>query len=86
MVGLAVLDALGLARVMVERQVRGGHVGEVRGDVAVRDLDLAVLHVLGMDEQDVVEHVDFLQEGGAHETVEVAARDQPVFLLGGLPA
>ena len=41
-------------------------------------LDLAVLHVLGMDEQDVVQEAQLLQEGGADETVEVAAGDQAI--------
>src|SRR4051812_13486599 len=70
---------------MVEREVRGGDVGEVRRDVPVGDLDLAVLHVLGVDEQDVVEHVELLQQSCAHEPVEVAAGDEAVLLLRGLP-
>ena len=83
---LAVLDPLRLARVMVEREVRGSHVGKVRGDVALGDLDLAVLHVLRMDEQDVVEDLELLQQGCANEPVEVAAGHEAVLLLGGLPS
>ena len=42
-----------------------------------RQLDLAVLDVLGVDEQDVVEDPELLQQGGADEAVEVAAGDEP---------
>ena len=41
-------------------------------------LDLAVLHVLGMDEEDVVEDVELLEERSAHEAVEVGTGHQPV--------
>ena len=41
---------------MVEREVDARDVRQVGRDVAVGQLDLAVLHVLGVDEQDVVEH------------------------------
>ena len=44
------------------------------------ELDLAVLHVLGVDEHDVVEDVEVLEQGGAHEPVEVTARDESVAL------
>ena len=40
--------------------------------------DLAVLHVLGVDELDLVDQVELLQEHGADEPVEVAARDEAV--------
>ena len=50
--------------------------GEVKTEVL--DLDLAVLHVLGVDEQDVVEHPELLQQGGAHQAVEVAAGHESV--------
>ncbi len=63
---------------MVEREPDAGHVGQVRGDVAGADLDLAVLHVLGMDEEDVVEQAELLQERGADEAVEVGAGDEAV--------
>ena len=73
-----VLDADRLGRVMVEREPDAGHVGQVRGDVARAHLDLAVLHVLGVDEEDVVEQTELLQERGADEAVEVGAGDQAV--------
>jgi hypothetical protein len=52
-------------------------VRQVGADVASRDLDLAVLHVLGMDEQDVVDQVELFQQDGAHQAVEIAAGHQP---------
>ena len=61
---------------VVERDVHARVVGEVRGDVTGAELDLAVLHVLGVDELHVVEHVEMLEKGGAHQPVEVGARDQ----------
>ena len=44
------------------------------------ELDLAVLHVLGVDEQDVVEDAEVLEQGGADEPVEVAAGHESVAL------
>jgi hypothetical protein len=41
--------------VVVEREVAARHVREVRRDVARADRDLAVLHVLRMDEGDLVD-------------------------------
>ena len=67
-----------LGGVVVERQAHARDVGKVGRDVAGPDLDLAVLHVLGVDEEDVFEAVELLQEGSAHESVEVGARDEAV--------
>ena len=63
---------------MVEREPDAGHVGQVRRDVAGADLDLAVLHVLGVDEEDVVEQTELLQERGADEAVKVRPGYQTV--------
>ena len=41
-----------------------------------RQLDLAVLHILRVDEEDVLEDAEFFQQRGADETVEVAAGDE----------
>ena len=46
-VGRRLVEALELGVVMVEREVHARHPREVGGDVAVVELDLAVLHVLG---------------------------------------
>ena len=70
------VDAERLRVVVVERDVDVRVVGEVGGDVTGAELDLAVLHVLGMDELDVVEDAEVLEKGGAHQPVEVAARHE----------
>ena len=70
--------AQGLAQVMVEGQVTTRYVGQVGRDVAFANLDLAVLHVLRVDEQDVVDHVQFLQQDGADQTVEITAGHEAV--------
>ena len=44
------------------------------------DLHLAVLHVLGMDEHDVVDHPELLEQHGTHQPVEVTPGHQPVSL------
>ena len=75
------LVAQRLAVVVVEDQVRGRRVREVGEDVALGDLDDAVLHVLGVHEGDLVDHAELLQQDGADEAVEVAAGHEPV--LGG---
>jgi hypothetical protein len=72
-------DAHRLAFVVIEGEVHAFHVGKVGGDVAVGDLDHPVLHVLGVDELDLVDEIELLEDGGAHQPVEVAARDQPEF-------
>ena len=46
-------------------------------------LDLAVLNVLRVDEEDVVEEVQVLEQRCAHEPVEVRTGDEPVALSGG---
>src|SRR5207237_919721 len=42
------------------------------------DVDLAVLHVLGMDEQDVVDHAQLLEQQGTDEAVEVTPGHEPI--------
>ena len=67
---------------VVEHEMCSRHVGQVGGDVALGDLYLAVLHVLGVHELDVVDQVQLVQKDGASQPVEVAACDKPVFLVG----
>ena len=73
-------DAHHLGGMVVERQVHARVVGEVRGDVGRAQLDLPVLHVLGMHELDVPEDVHLPEEGGTDQPVEIAARHQAVTL------
>ena len=65
---------------VVECEVTTLDVGEVGDDVARTDLDQAVLHVLGMDELDVVEQARFAQQHAADEAVEIAAGHEPISL------
>ena len=67
-----------LGGVVIERERHLGPVGQVRGDVVRVQLDLAVLHVLGMDEQDVVQEPQLLQKRGADEAVKVATSDETI--------
>src|SRR3546814_6375535 len=57
-------------------QMAARHIGQVGDDVPRADLDLAVLHVLGVDEADVVDQVQVPQQHGAGQAVEIAARDE----------
>ncbi len=79
----ALLQADGLAQVVVEGEVNARNVGEIRRDISAGHLDLAVLHVLRVDELDGVEDAPFLEQDGADEAVEVAAGHEPEFLCHG---
>jgi hypothetical protein len=76
-------QTLGLALVVIESQARAGNIGQVGGDVAIGDLDEPVLHVLRMDELDLVEDPELFQQCGTDQPVEVAAGDEAA-LLGGM--
>ena len=58
---------------VLEDAVRGSRIGQVRGDVALSDLDGAVEHILCMNEYDCVDQFEFAQHDGARQTVEVGA-------------
>ena len=64
---------------VVEGEVATRHVGQVGDDVAHRDRHGAVLHVLRMDELDLVDEGDLAQQQAADEAVEVAAGDEAEF-------
>jgi len=81
-VAMVLADAQLLGRVVVERQRDLGAVGQVRGDVVGGQLHLAVLDVLRVGEQDVVEQAELLQQGGTDEPVEVASGDESVLAAG----
>jgi hypothetical protein len=70
--------ANGLTAVVVEHEMGVRRIGAVGGDVAGPDLHLAVLHVLGMDEEDVTDHPELLEQHGTHQPIEVTPGDQPV--------
>ena len=74
-----VADALDLGVVVVEGEVDARLTyGQVRRDVRRAQLDLAVLHVLRVHEEDVLEHAEPLEQRGADEAVEVGAGDETV--------
>ena len=50
----------GFRRMVIECNMCTGHIGQVGGDVFRADFDLAVLHVLGMNEQNISQHVEML--------------------------
>jgi hypothetical protein len=52
---------------------------DMYGDITCGDIDLAVLHILGVDELDVVDHVELAEQHGADQTVKVAAGYQTIF-------
>ena len=65
---------------MIERDRDVGVIRQVGRDVVGAELDLPVLHVLRVDEEDVVEDAEVLQQGRADEAVEVGTGDQAVAL------
>jgi hypothetical protein len=64
--------------VVVEGERDLGAVGQVGGDVVLGELDLAVLHVFGMDEEDVLQDAQLLEQGGAHQPVKIRTGHQTV--------
>jgi hypothetical protein len=48
-------------------------IGEIGCNVSIRYVYLAILHILGMYEQDVVDEVFFLEQDSTYQSVEVAA-------------
>ncbi len=54
---------------------------QVGGDVVVRDQNGSVLHVLGVNELDLVNHVHFLEQHGTYQAVEIAPGYKAVFAL-----
>ncbi|MGH1570348.1 hypothetical protein ACRAWG_06370 [Methylobacterium sp. P31] len=69
------------ARMMIEGEMAGFDVRQIGDDVAIRDRDNAILHVLGMNELDLVDQVEFVQQHAADETVKVATRHKAELLL-----
>ena len=53
--------------------------GKVRGDVIRRDIDLAVLNILGMNELNLIDEIDLLQKHRTNKSVKVAPCNQSLF-------
>jgi hypothetical protein len=56
---------------MAARDIR-----EIGRDIASRDGDFSVLHILWMNEGNLVDQINFLQENAAYQAVEIAAGHQ----------
>ncbi|MNR17614.1 hypothetical protein D3C85_1342860 [compost metagenome] len=68
--------AQGFGQVVVKGQMRGFDVRQVGGDVALGDVDLAVLHVFRVHELDVVDQPELVEQHRADQTIEITARHQ----------
>jgi len=62
---------------VVECQMHAIHVRKVCGDVGTGNQNRPVLHVLGVHELDVINHVQFFKKHRAYQTIEIATGDQP---------
>ena len=60
---------------VVEHQMRGCHVGQVGGDVAAADVNLAILHILGMHKFDLLNQVQLFEQYSAYQAVKITACD-----------
>jgi hypothetical protein len=69
----------GFRQMVVKRDVDASDVRQVGRNIVVADGDFAILHVLRMDEQDFVDHIQVLQQYCAHQPIEVAACYQTIF-------
>ena len=78
-VGL-VPDPFDLAFVVVERQIYAGDIRQVGGDIRIPDRYPALLHVVGVHEQDIIDHIQVFKKNGTDKTVKIASRYQSVFL------
>src|ERR1700724_3072385 len=68
---------------MVEGETHARHEREVGRDVALGYLDEPILHVLRVDELDLIEDPELFEQGSAHQPVEITAGNEAT-LLGGL--
>ena len=61
------------ALMMVECELYSGIKGEVRGDVITGNVYFAVLHILGVNEFDLIDQIHFLQKHGTDKSVEITS-------------
>ena len=80
-VGFRGLQAVHLGFMVVEGDGHPGVIGQVRGNIVFGELDLAVLHVLGVHEFDLVDELELLEHHGAGQTVKITSRDKSSYLL-----
>jgi hypothetical protein len=56
---------------MVEPELRALDIRNIREHVLLRDLDDAVLKILGVNEFPTIDNLQILEEGGAGEAVKI---------------
>ena len=66
---------------VVEYHMRAGGIGQVGGDIPRPDLDLSILHILGVNELDLVDHIEVFEQHGADQPIEITTCDQAEFLV-----
>lgn len=76
-------ETLALAAVMVEPEPAAGGIGDIRQDIVGPHCHFAILDVLGMHEEEVVDHSDFVQQRGAGKPVKVGSCNQTHVASGG---
>jgi hypothetical protein len=64
---------------MVEHQMATIDVWKIGRDVSGLHGHLAVLHVFGVHEQDVVNHPQFFEQSRANQAIEITSGHQPMF-------
>jgi hypothetical protein len=67
---------------MVEHEMGPRVVGHVGRNIPASDVHDAVLDVLGMNEQDLIDDVQLLEEHGGHQAVKITTRYQPILSIG----
>jgi hypothetical protein len=63
-------------RMMIESQMDAGDIRQVSRNIPVVNLNLAILHILGMDKLDIVDQLQFVQQNRADQAIHIAASDE----------
>jgi hypothetical protein len=63
---------------VIKAKMATGDVGQIRNNVTRSDLNQTVLHIFGMHEHNVVQHLKFTQQSSTYEAVEVAASNEAI--------
>ena len=61
---------------MIESQMNAFHIGKIGGDIGIGNQDGTVLHILWMDEFNVVNDIEFFQQHSADQPVEITTGNQ----------
>ena len=71
--------AHGFRFMVIKHQVCRCHVGQIGGDVTTAYVNLAILHIFGVDKLNVVNQVQLFKQYSAHQAVKVTAGYQSKF-------